>query len=109
MVPIRLQGVTHGITVDVTTDAPLHLAVGAFAAAAGVAGIAPIAPTELLVKDGEILDQQTTSARSLFYGASSTTPETLQAVYQDKAKMKAALKAKHRKVPEGYAPFTGLA
>ena len=63
-----------------------------------------MAPSELLVKNSEgILDQQTTTARYLFYGARST-PMTLQVVHRDKAQAKAALEAKHGKVPEVYAP-----
>jgi len=107
VVPLRLEGVTHSVTVDADADAALCVAVADFAAAGE--GVTPMTPSELLIKDGdgEILDQQTTTARCLFDGARST-PRTLQVVHRDETQHEAALKDKHGQVPEGYAPFDGL-
>jgi len=108
VVSLQLQGVTHSVTVNAIADDALYVAVAAFAAAAVGEGVTSTAPSELLVKNSEgILDQQTTTARSLFYGARST-PMTLQVVHRDKAQAEAALEAKHGLVPEGYQSFRGL-
>jgi len=98
VVPLRLQGVTHSVTVDAAADAPLYAAVTAFAASGDEA--APMAASDFLIKDGEgkILDQQTSSARCLFNGARKL-PLALYVVHRDKAQAEAMLKAKHGAVP----------
>ena len=107
VVPLRLQGVTHSVTVDAAADAPLSAAVTAFAASGDEA--APMAASDFLIKDdeGEILDQQTSTARCLFNGARKS-PLTLYVVHRDKEQARAVLKAKHGAVPDGYSPCRGL-
>ncbi len=107
VMPLRLQGVTHSVAVDAAADAPLSAAVAAFAASGDQAS--PMAASDFLIKDGkgDVLDQQTTTARCLFNGASES-PLTLQVVHRDNAQAEAALAAKHGAVPDGYLPFRGL-
>jgi len=108
VLPIRFQGILHDITIDVAADKPLRAALAVFAGLAEAAGQDPVQPSELLIRDGggEILDPQTTTARSLFYGARST-PKTLQVVFRSKKRTNAALRAKHGKCPEGYVEYAG--
>lgn len=124
VIPLRLKGVTHSITIDAEADSALSEAVAAFATAAGASATAcavaangeegvvsapSVAASEYLVKDGSgnILDQYTTTPRSLYYGTRKE-PRTLNIVYRDPAQTKAALEAKHGGVPVGYVPFRGL-
>ena len=108
VVPLRLQGVTHSVTINAAADAPLYAAVTTFAASRDKAA-APMVASDFLIKDGEgkILDQKTSSARCLFNGARKL-PLTLYVVHRDKAQAEAVLKAKHGAVPNGYFPRRGL-
>jgi hypothetical protein len=106
---LHLQGVLHSVTVHAAAADPLAMAAAAFAAAAeGPEG--SVSPSELLLSnsEGDVLDPQTTSARSLFLQGTETAGINLQVVWRDMARTKAERSIKHGPVPEGYMSLQSL-
>lgn len=108
--PVKLVGLWHSHTAELSADEPLLAAVEAFCKAAPPEAL-PLTPGDIVVQDmdkeTDFIDQQSDSVREHFRGVTEDGPITFRAVLRDEARAQAERFAKLGGRPAGFYGFRG--